>query len=118
MGTEVVVLVVLALVLFWPSTPAAPEEAIDSIAVRPFENTSDDPEMEYLSEGIAGNIIDSLPQLESLRVIPTSSVARYKGQDISPATVAKDLGIRAVLMGTVVQRSDDLSLRVELVDAP
>ena len=109
------VLILLALALFWPFT-AAPEEAIESIAVLPFVNTSDDPEMEYLSDGIAENIIDSLTRLESLRVIPTSSVARYKGQDVSPGTVAKDLGIRAVLTGTVVQRGEDLSLRVELVD--
>ena len=109
------VLVLLVLAQFWPFT-AAPEEAIESIAVLPFVNTSDDPEMEYLSDGIAGNIIDSLTRLESLRVIPTTSVARYKGQDIPPSTVAKELGIRAVLTGTVVQRGEDLSLRVELVD--
>jgi len=112
----VMVLLLLALALSWPFT-STPEEAIDSIAVLPFENASNDPEMEYLSDGIAGNIIDSLTRLKSLRVMPTSSVARYKGQDISPGTVAEDLGIRAVLTGTVVQRGDDLSLRVELVDA-
>jgi TolB-like protein/predicted Ser/Thr protein kinase len=111
----VMVLVILALALSGPFT-ATPEEAIDSIAVLPFENASNDPEMEYLSDGIAGSIVDSLTRLKSLRVMPTSSVARYKGQDISPGTVAEDLGIRAVLTGTVVQRGDDLSLRVELVD--
>ena len=111
----VMILVILALALSWPFT-ATPEEAIDSIAVLPFENASNDPEMEYLSDGIAGSIIDSLTRLKSLRVMPTSSVARYKGQDISPGTIAEDLGIRAVLMGTVVQRGDDLYLRVELVD--
>jgi len=113
-GLAVAVLLLLVLLVPFSATP--PEGAIDSIAILPFENASNDPEMEYLSDGIAGSIIDSLTHLESLRVIPSSSVARYKGQDISPGAIAEDLGIRAVLTGTVVKRGDDLSLRVELVD--
>ena len=92
------VLILLALALFWPFT-AAPEEAIESIAVLPFVNTSDDPEMEYLSDGIAENIIDSLTRLESLRVIPTSSVARYKGQDVSPGYGSQGPGYQSCAHG-------------------
>ncbi len=55
----VMALVLLALVLFWPFTDA-PGESIDSLAVLPFENTSKDPELEYLSEGIADGIISRL----------------------------------------------------------
>ncbi len=114
-GGATVLLALVALALFWPFTPAPPG-AIDSIAVLPFENLSDDPDLEYLSEGIAGDVIYSLSQLPSLRVMPTSSVLRYKGQEVSPQRVASDLRVRAVVMGTATQRGENFSLTVELVD--
>ena len=90
--------------------------AIDSIAVLPFINASGDPNMEYLSEGIADNIADSLSQLPGLRVVPLSKVSRYKNRDVDPQEVGNDLGVRAVLVGRVMQRGDSLSIRAELVD--
>jgi len=68
----VVVLAIMALALFWPSTVTAPGEAIDSIAILPFENASNDPEMEYLSDGIADSIISSLSQVKNLKVMSSS----------------------------------------------
>jgi serine/threonine-protein kinase len=99
--------------LYFKRTNAA---AIDSIAILPFTNASGDPNMEYLSEGIADNIADSLSQLPGLRVVPLSKVARYKNRDIDPQEVGNDLGVRAVLVGRVVQRGDSLNIRAELVD--
>jgi len=115
-GGGVVVLVILALALFWPSTVTAPGEAIDSIAVLPFENTSNDPEMEYLSDGIADSIISSLSQIANLKVLSSTAVRRYKGKDIDPQVVADELGVRAVLVGRVLQSGAALSINVELVD--
>ena len=62
----VVLLVVVALALFGPSTVTAPGEAIDSIAILPFENRSGDPELEYISDGIAEGIINRLSQVPNL----------------------------------------------------
>ena len=113
----VAVLVVLALaLLLWPSTVTAPEEAITSIAVLPFVNMSDDPGMEYLSDGAAQSIIYSLSQLPQVRVIPFSSVLHYKGQDINSRQVAEELGVRALLIGRLNQQGDNLLVNVELVD--
>jgi len=112
----VVVLVLLALALFWPSTPVPPEEAITSIAVLPFVNMSDDPGMEYLSDGAAQSIIYGLSQLPQVRVIPFSSVLRYKGQEINSQQVAEELGVRALLIGRLNQQGDNLLVNVELVD--
>src|SRR5688572_4661464 len=89
---------------------------IDSIAILPFINASGDPNMEYLSEGIADNIADSLSQLPGLRVVPLSKVSRYKNRDVDPQEVGNDLGVRAVLVGRVMQRGDSLNIRAELVD--
>jgi len=94
-----------------------PGEAIDSIAVMPFVNVNGDPNTDYLSEGISDNIIDKLSQLRSLKkVIAFNSVLRYKGKQTDPQAVGRDLGVRAVLMGRLVQHGDQLSISAELVD--
>ena len=90
--------------------------AIESVAVLPFFNTSGDPNMEYLSDGLTESLIFNLSRLPGLRVIPRSSVFRYKGKEADPQTVSRELGVRAVLEGRVVQRGEDLSISVELID--
>ena len=91
--------------------------AIDSIAVLPLVNTAADPNAEWLSDGITESIINNLSQLPDLTVIARSSVFRYKGRDIDPQAAARELKVRAALTGRVVQRGDNLSISVELVDA-
>src|SRR5205807_2117312 len=94
-----------------------PGGAIDSIAVMPFVNVSDDPNAEYLSEGISDNIIDRLSRLPNLkRVIPLNSVLRYKGKQTDPQAVGRELGVRAVMTGRLLQHGDELSLSMELID--
>ena len=90
--------------------------AIDSIAVLPFENTSRDPDTEYLSDGLTESIINSLTHVPALRVIARSSVFRYKGKEIDPLAAARELGVRAVLTGRVLQRGDNLTISAELTD--
>jgi TolB-like protein len=89
----------------------------NSIAVLPFENASGDPNMEYLSDGITESLINSLSQLPNLAVKARSTVFRYKGQQTDPQKVGSELNVQAVLSGRVVQRGDDLTLSLELVDA-
>ncbi len=91
-------------------------QAIDSVAVLPFVNVGADPNTEYLSDGITESLINSLSQLPNLRVVPRSLVFRYKGKEIDPQKAGKDLNVRAVLTGRVVQRGDTLSIQTELVD--
>ena len=92
------------------------EVAIESIAVLPFVNTSGDANTDYLSEGITESLINSFSQLPGLRVIPRSTVFRYKGKETDPMAIGKELGVRAVLTGRLLQRGDNLSVSVELVD--
>ena len=91
--------------------------AIDSVAVLPFANAGDDPHMEYLSEGIAENLINNLSQLPQLKVIARSSTFRYKGKEVDPEEVARAVGVRAVVTGRIVQRGEDLQISVELMSA-
>ena len=92
------------------------EVAIDSIAVLPFVNASNDPNTEYLSDGITESVISSLSQLPQLKVMARSTVFSYKGKDVDPRKVGHDLGVRAVLMGRLIQQGDNLTIRTELVN--
>ncbi len=92
------------------------DTAIQSIAVMPFVNESGNPELEYLSDGMTETLISSLSQLPNLNVKARSSVFRYKGKETNPQTVGKELKVQAILNGRVVQRGDQLTLSLELVE--
>jgi serine/threonine protein kinase/tetratricopeptide (TPR) repeat protein len=87
-----------------------------SIAVLPFENASTEPNTEYLSEGISEALINSLSELQQLRVIARPTAFRYKRKDIDPRQVGRELGVAAVLTGRVRQMQDALNVQVDLVD--
>ena len=89
---------------------------IESIAVLPFVNESGNADNEYLSDGMTESLISSLSQLPNLSVKARSSVFRYKGKEIDPNKIGRELSVQAVLTGGVAQRGNDLSLFIELVD--
>jgi TolB-like protein/Tfp pilus assembly protein PilF len=89
---------------------------IDSIAVLPFVNVAADPNTEYLSDGIAESLTNTLSQLPGLRVRSRSSAFRYKGKEVDIPKAGKELGVRALVTGRVTRRGDDLLISVELVD--
>ena len=91
-------------------------EAIDSIAVMPFVNVGGDPNTEYLSDGISESLINSLTPLPNLRVVPRNTTFRYKGKEVDAQKVGKDLNVRSILLGRVIQRGDNLNVQTELVD--
>jgi len=84
--------------------------------VLPFVNESGNADMEYLSDGMTESLINSLSQLPKLNVKARSSVFRYKGKEIEPQQIGKELNVQAVLNGRVVQRGQDLILYLSLVD--
>ena len=89
---------------------------IDSLAVLPFENASRDPENEYLSDGIAGSLINILATVPKLRVMAQSTVFRYKGRKMDPQAVGRELNVKAVLTGRMMQSGGSLRIGTELVD--
>ena len=115
-GSAALLLVVVAAVFFVFRGQSTGKE-ISSIAVMPFVNSGNDPNTEYLSDGITESLINSLSQLPNLAVMARSSVFRYKGRDIDPQAVAKDLKVQAVVTGRVVQRGDQIIVSSELTDA-
>jgi serine/threonine protein kinase/tetratricopeptide (TPR) repeat protein len=95
--------------------PERISKIIDSLAVLPFENTSRDPEHEYLSDGIAGSLINILATVPKLRVMAQSTVFRYKDRGIDPRAVGRELNVRAVLTGRIRLSGGSLRIGTELV---
>ena len=98
-----------------PGEVADDKESI-SIAVLPFVNGSNDPNMEYLSDGITESIMNSLSHLPQLRVTPRSTIFRYKGAGVDPREAGHTLGVRTVMVGVVQQLGENLLISAELVD--
>ncbi|HEV2668223.1 MAG TPA: protein kinase, partial [Blastocatellia bacterium] len=96
------------------SIAAAP---VDSIAVLPFVNVGNDPQMEYLPDGITESLIGSLSQLPDLSVMARDTVFTYKGREVDPRRVGDDLKVRAVVTGRVRRQGERLLIRAELADA-
>jgi TolB-like protein/Flp pilus assembly protein TadD len=99
-----------------PPRKTRTRKAIDSLAVLPFVNSRDDAETEYLSDGITECIINSLSKLPKLRVVPRSTVFRYKNQQEDLQQIGSELGVRAVFAGRILQIGDSIIVNAELVD--
>jgi serine/threonine-protein kinase len=110
------VVVVVAVGLGFYLYPRPTDVEIESIAVLPFSNQNNDQETDFRSDGLTEGIINSLTQLPDLKVIARSSAFRYKGSEIDPLTAGKELGVRAVLTGRLMQHGDTLLISAELVD--
>jgi eukaryotic-like serine/threonine-protein kinase len=93
-----------------------PTGMLDSIAVIPFANAGAEEGTEYLSDGVTEQLINSLSRIPTLRVIPRSTMFRYKAPDVDPLAVGRGLGARLVLTGRVLQRGESLNVQAELVD--
>ena len=94
----------------------ASSTALDSVAVLPFENSSGDPELDYLSDGITDTLINTLSKLPDLRVVPRSAVFHYRDSVADPRAIGNELGVRALVTGRVTQRAGSLSIGAELTD--
>ena len=90
---------------------------IESVAVLPFTNLSNDPELDYVSDGITENLINRLSQKSRLKIIAYNSVFRYKGKEVDARDVGTALGVQALVIGRIAQRGDELSVSIELIDA-
>jgi len=108
------VVVAIALLALRRSPQAESDSTINSLAVLPFTNS--DPNTEYLSDGITESLIDSLSRMPNLKVKSSSTVFHYKGRETDPKKIGRELGVHALLSGTISQVGDDLSVSVELID--
>src|SRR5262245_44127426 len=97
------------------SNPTLPDRP--SIAVLPFQNISAYPEQEYFADGMADEIITALSRFPSLFVIARNSTFTYKGRAVDVKQVARELGVRYVLEGSVRKAGNRVRFTGQLIDA-
>jgi len=90
--------------------------SIHAIAVLPFANASKNPDMDYLGDGLAGEITNSLARLPNLQVMARSTLTHYKAQLDDPQAMGRDLHVDAVLTGRVTEHDGELVVDTELVN--
>jgi len=88
-----------------------------SVAVLPFQNMSGDPEQEYFADGMVEDIITALSRFKELVVIARNSTFIYKGRAVDIAEVARALGVRYVLEGSVRKAGKRVRITGQLIDA-
>jgi adenylate cyclase len=97
------------------TAPARPDKP--SVAVLPFDNLSRDPEQEYFSDGLTEDLITDLSQLSGLFVTARHATFQYKGRPAPLQRVARDLGVRYVLEGSVRRAANRIRINAQLIDA-
>ncbi len=100
-----------------PDTGSLPLPDKPSIAVLPFENMSGDPEQEFFADGMAEEIITALSRYRWFFVIARNSSFTYKGRAVDVTKVAKELGVRYVLEGSVRKAGNRVRVTAQLIDA-
>ena len=93
------------------------DQCIDSIAVLPFLNLSNDPDNEYFSDGMSEELLNLLCKLPQLTVASRTSSFSFKGKDVDMGTVARRLGVDAILEGSVRRSNDRVRITAQLIDA-
>jgi eukaryotic-like serine/threonine-protein kinase len=99
----------------WRGSAAVSAASIHSLAVLPLENLTGDPKQDYFADGMGDSLITELSQIKKLRVISRSSVMQYKDKHESPAQIAQELGVDALVEGSVLRSGDRVRISAELV---
>jgi TolB-like protein/Flp pilus assembly protein TadD len=93
------------------------ERSYDSIGVLPFDNMSSDPEQEYLSDGIAEELLNALAKLQNLQVAARTSSFAFKGQNQAITEIGSKLNVDTILEGSVRKSGNKLRITAQLIDA-
>ena len=116
-AAAVLLLLLVAAAVFFLGGPVPEVRAIESIAVLPFTNLSNDPDQEYFSDGMMEEILDRLFKIGDLKVISRTSSMRYKNTDKSIKEIAGELGVASILEGSVRRIGNNVRITVQLIDA-
>lgn len=100
----------------WMKTPDVREEGYQSIAVLPFDNYMGDSSQDYFVDGMTEAIIAELARLEGLKVISRTSVMRYRGTEVRLTEIAKELGVDAIVEGSVLKAGNEVRITAQLID--
>jgi serine/threonine-protein kinase len=111
-------LIIISVFLYWQHTDTATiakSDPVQSVAVLPFVNMSDQKENEYFSDGLSESIINALTKIKDLRVVARTSSFSFKGQDISIEEIGKKLHVAHILEGSVQKSDNRLRITAQLI---
>jgi TolB-like protein/DNA-binding winged helix-turn-helix (wHTH) protein/Tfp pilus assembly protein PilF len=98
------------------SSQSAAAKPINSIAVLPLKNLTGDPSKDYFSDGMSESLINSLSKMGDLKVVARSSVFRFKNVEVDPRELGRQLGVSALVEGSVKHLDDSVQVSVRLVN--
>ena len=113
------ILALFLLVVFWPRAPqqdAPGMDGIRSLAVLPLSNLTGDPEQDFYVDGLQDILITELSQIPGLRVTSRQSTKRYRDSQLPTADIAAELGVDALVEGSLLRKGDDIELTIQLID--
>jgi serine/threonine protein kinase/tetratricopeptide (TPR) repeat protein len=110
LATVSILLIFLGYILFWGKS-----DTIDSLAILPFVNTSNDNDTEYLCDGVTVSLINKLAEFSDLKVMSRYSVTRFKDGSTNPLEAGRLMDVKSVLAGKLAVRGEKLIIDVELL---
>jgi TolB-like protein/Flp pilus assembly protein TadD len=116
----ILLFVIVVTILFFTNLIGKDKSEVDiekSIAVLPFKNLTNDPDQEYFSEGMVDEILDKLFKIGDLKIISRTSSERFRNTDLSIKEIAHELGVSAILEGSVRKMGNKVRITVQLIDA-
>jgi len=114
----ILLVAIVAAIVAARRTPVTPQRAAArSLAVLPFANSSGDPSLAWLTEGLTEGIINNLSPVSGFKVLSRDSVFSYRRSSNDPREIGRELGVDSLVSGRVVQRGDSVVVSVELIDA-
>lgn len=112
-----VLIAIASATIYFVFVASGDRDRIDSIAVLPLENSTGNPDLAYISDGVSESLIDRLAQLPQMKVISRSSSFKFRGSNVDIGDIARQLGVRVVVTGSVARVGEDVAIRTEVVDA-
>ena len=112
-GLALVAVVTYAVFKLWPRQ----NSGFQSIAVLPLENLSGDPRQDYFADSLTDELIADLGQVSALRVISRTSAMTFKGTKKTLPEIARELGVDAVVEGSVLRQGNQVRITAQLIDA-
>ena len=109
--------IAVTLAVLWGMSRLSATKPIQSLAVLPLENFSNDPEQDYFADGMTEDLITDLAKVSALRVVSRTSVARYRRTKKPIPQIARELNVDSVLEGTVMRERDRVRITAQLIRA-
>jgi len=117
-AVAVAIVALAGLVAYYTSrgSSSTPRLSRESVAVLPFSGPRDDTDIDYIADGLAESITNSLSRLTAVRVAPRSKAFAYKGKSVSVEDAGRALGVQTIVMGSVARAGEKIRVQAELVD--